>query len=109
MATTLIRNGFLGGALAGMGAAAKQFSIDPTDYATIVNAADAFATEALTENAALVAPMADADSAYIGEVCRAAAFSATFGAFRTSATAADYLASAKQAAAMAKQAVAKLV
>lgn len=109
MATTLIRNGCLGGALAGIMAGRVGQSFTPADYATAVNAADAIAGECVTRNAALSVPMADADNANIFLVCFGAAFAATFQQVSQSATAADYLAIANQIAASAKQSVAKLV
>lgn len=109
MATTLIRNGCFAGALGGLLAGRRLLSITPSDYASYVNAADAIASECLTENAALQSPMADADNAQIGELCEATAYSAVLFSFSSSTTAADYLAIAKQIVASAKQGVAKLV
>lgn len=108
MATAAIRNGFLAGALHAIQAQRFQGSFTITDYATAVNAADAFASECIVENALLTTPMADADNASIGLVCMATAGAVIFGTSPTSTTAADYLSTAKQAVAAAKQSAAKL-
>jgi hypothetical protein len=108
MATTLIRNGCLAGALEGLLAGRVGQSFTPTDYTVQANAADAIAAECVTRNAALGVPMADADNANIFLVCYAAARAAVTG-LSQSATATDYLALANQIVASAKQSVAKLV
>lgn len=108
MATVLIRNGAVCGAYGAILAGRSQHSTVPTDYATIANQADAFASEFITKNAALVAPMADADNAEIGQLCQAAAYGALVGRTIRSTTATDYAAEAAIAVAAAKEAVAKL-
>ncbi len=109
MATILIRNGCLSGALAGIAQNRQRNSFTPTDYAVEANVADAIAAECITRNAALGVPMADADNALIGQLCQGAAFAVCSGWFSNDTTAADYLAIANNIVAMAKQSVAKLV
>jgi hypothetical protein len=111
MATTLIRNGCLGGALAGIMMGRQGNSFDPTAAVntSAANVADAIAAECITRNAALGAPMADADNANIFLVCFAAAYSVMAGSFSNDTTAADYLAIANNIVALAKASVAKLV
>lgn len=109
MATTLIRNGAFAGALGAIMSGRADSHSAPTDYATVVNAADAFASRFLTANAALSVPMADADNAQIGSVCQAAAAAIMDGRASLSAVAADYSQAASAAVALAKQSVAKLV
>lgn len=109
MATVLIRNGCLAGAMAGISQGRQRNSFTPGDYATEANVADAIAAECITRNAALTAPMADADNALIGQLCMGVAAAVCSGWFANDATAADYLAIANNIVAQAKQAVAKLV
>jgi len=108
MATTVISNSCIAGAMGGLMAGRFVGSITPTDYAAIANSAAAIAAEFLTENAALSVPMADADNAQIGEVVANVAFAALVNQGAVSVTAADYLALAKQIAAASKQAVSHL-
>jgi hypothetical protein len=109
MATVLIENGAISGALAAILAGRAYTATLPADYATYVNAAKAFATQFLTANAALAAPMADADNAQIGFICYGAAYGVLAGRDFSSATAASYAAQAAAAAAAAKQGEAQLV
>lgn len=111
MATTLIRNGAVSGALAGILSDRAITGSDPagTEQVLDANVADAFATQFLTANAALSVPMADADNANIFLVTYAAAYAAMSGRGARSTTATDYAAQAAAAAAAAKAAVAKLV
>jgi len=108
MATTLIRNGAVCGAIGAMTAGRAQTDFTPGDYATIVNAADAFASEFLVKNALLSVPMADADNAQIGQLCAHVVFGCLQGRTSSSATAADYAAAAAGAVALSKEAAAKL-
>lgn len=108
MATVLIRNGIVAGALGGMTNARQQGSFTPSDYATIVNAADAIASECIVRNAVLAVPMADADNAQIGQMCQAVALGVCGGFSAVSATATDYLNLANNIVAQAKQCAAKL-
>lgn len=109
MATVLIRNGFLAGALQGILGGRPVKSFTPGDYADMVNAADTFAGECITENTALGgAAMADADNANIFLVCMATGAAVMGGRPASSTTAADYTDLAKGAVAAAKQSVAKL-
>jgi hypothetical protein len=109
MATTLIKNGATSGALGAILAGRPITAVLPADFASAADAAAAFATQFLTANAALVAPMADADNAQIGQLVQAACFGALFGRPYSSTTATDYADEANGACAAAKQAVAKLV
>lgn len=108
MATVVISNSCIAGAMGGLLAGRFLGSITPTDYAAVANGAAAIGAEFLTENAALGVPMADADNANIGTLVSAVAFAALYNQGATSVTAADYLALAKQIAAASKQAVSKL-
>lgn len=109
MATTLIRNGAFSGALAAIMDGRLDTNATPAHFAGAVNAADAFASEFIVANAALAVPMADADNAQIGQLCAHAAYAILAGRSASSTTAADYLAAASGAAALAKQGAAKLV
>ncbi len=112
MATTLIYNGAVGGALAAFLTERNLAGVSNPAAAEPVldaNAAAAFADQFLTANAALSVPMADADNANIFLVTYAAAFGALSGRPARSATATDYAAAATGAAAFAKAAEAKLV
>ncbi|MGH9966570.1 MAG: hypothetical protein ACREBG_01885 [Pyrinomonadaceae bacterium] len=109
MATTLIQNGAFNGALGAILSGRPDTSGTPADYAGQVNAADAFATQFLTANAALAVPMADADNAQIGELCESAARAVLSDRFATSTVATDYATPAAASAAAAKQGAAKLV
>ena len=109
MATTLIQNGAISGAAGAILAGRIVTDDDPADYATLANAADAFSDAFLTANAALVAPMADADNAQIGTLIAQIVFGVMSGRAFVSATAADYAAIAEGAVAACKQAVGKLV
>jgi hypothetical protein len=109
MATTLIRNGAFSGALGALTEGRAYTSAAPSDYAANVNAADAFASEFLTQNAALTVPMADADNAEIGQLCESAAYAQMAGRATGSTTATDYATVAGAAVALAKEGVAKLV
>jgi len=110
MATTLIQNGAIAGALAGILADRGATVSDPagTEPALDANVAAAFGARFLTANAALSAPMADADNANIFLVCFAAAFGVMSGRASRSTTAADYAVQAAAAAASAKATVSKL-
>ncbi len=107
-ATTVISNSCIAGAMGGLMAGRFQGSITATDYAGIANAAAAIAAEVLTENTASGAAIADGDNANIGPVVQSAAYAAVVNGGYTSATAADYLAVAKQIYAVSAQTKAKL-
>jgi hypothetical protein len=111
MTTTLIRNGAVSGALAGILSDRAITGTNPagTEQVLDANVADAFATQFLTANAALSVPMADADNADIAFITFAASFGALSGRGARSTTATDYAAQAAAAAAAAKAAVSKLV
>lgn len=108
MATLLIHNNALAGAMAGLMAGRNIASFTLTDYATIANVADAIATEVVTRNAALAAPMADADAPSPLILILTAAYAAVAGKSPSSVTAADYIGIANQIVASAKQTAAKL-
>lgn len=108
MATTVISNSCIAGAMGGLLSGRFVGSIDPTAYGAVANAAAAIAAELLTENALLSVPMTDADNAQIGTLVAAVAQGCIVNGGYTSVTATDYLPIAKQIAAASKQAVAKL-
>lgn len=108
MATTVISNSCIAGAMGGLMAGRFVGSITPTDYAAIANAAAAIAAEFLTENTASGAAIADGDNAEIGPMVQSVAFAAIANGGYTSVTAADYLAIAKQIYAASKQGLTKL-
>lgn len=108
MATTVIANACVAGAMGGLLAGRFVGSITPTDYAAVANAAAAIAAEFLTENTASGAAMADADNANIGTLVAQVTKAAIEGGGYTSVTAGDYLAIAKQIYAASKQGVSKL-
>jgi len=110
MATALIKNGAIAGALAAI-AQGRPYQNSVATVApatTLAAAALAFATQFLTANAALAVPMADADNADIFLVTFAASFAELSGRAFSSATAADYAVVAAAAAANAKASVANL-
>lgn len=109
MATNLSRNNCVAGCVAAMMNGRWSGSFTPSDYATVVNAADAVASEFITENTASGAAIADADGGGSAPQAVYAAAFATFNNVSTSdSTAADYLAQAKQIYAIAKQAISKM-
>lgn len=108
MATTVISNSCIAGAMGGLLAGRFVGSITPGDYSAVANAAAAIAAEFLTENTASGSAMADADNAQIGPLVESVAFAAIAGGGYTSVTAADYLAIAKQIYAASKQGLTKL-
>jgi hypothetical protein len=108
MATLLIHNNALAGAMAGLMAGRNIGSFTLTDYAAIANVADAIAAEVLVRNAALAAPMADADAPSPLTLITMSAYAAVAGKSPSSVTAADYLTMANQIVAAAKQTAAKL-
>ena len=108
MATTVIANSIVAGAMGGLSDGRFSGSALPADYASIANAAAAIAAECLVTNAALAAPMADADNAQIGILVSQIAYGLCANSGSVSVTATDYLALARQIVAASKQAVAKL-
>ena len=110
MATALVKNGAVAGALAAILDGRYEATTDPTgtEPALAANVAAAFGSAFLTANAALTTPMADADNADIFLVTYAAAYGQMSGRGARSTTAADYATPAAVAAAFAKAAVAKL-
>lgn len=108
MATLLIHNNALAGAMAGLTAGRSIGSFTLADYAAIANIADAIAAEVVTRNAALTVPMTDADAPSPLTLITMAAYGATAGRSPSSIVAADYLAMANQIVAAAKQTASKL-
>jgi hypothetical protein len=112
MATTLISNGAVAGALAALmnGRAETSNAATPTGEATnMATIADAIRDQFLTANAALTAPMADADNANIFMITFAAVYGQLSGRAPRSTTAADYAAAMAVAASFAKAGAAQLV
>ncbi len=109
MATQLIENACLSGAMGGLMAGRFVGSLTPTDYAAIGSAARAIADEFITENAALSVPMADGDNAQMYYAISAIAFASLMNTGATSTTATDYPGVAKQIAAASKEAIAKFI
>jgi hypothetical protein len=108
MATTVISNSCIAGAMGGLMAGRFVGSITPTDYAAIANAAAAVAAEFLTENTASGSAIADADNAQVGPLVAQVAYAAIAGGGYVSVTAGDYLAVAKQIYAVSKEGLTKL-
>lgn len=109
MATTVIRNSCVAGAMGGLLAGRFNGSFTAADYAAVANAADAIASEFLVENTASGAAIADADNAQVGPLVQSVAFGTIFNQGAASITAADYLGVAKQIYAASKQAITKLL
>lgn len=108
MATTVIANQCVAGALSGLMVGRFKGSFTPADYAGLVNAAVAVKAQFLTKNTASGAALADEDNANIGEVVYGAAFSAVAQTGAKSTTSADYAEVAEQIYAASKQALASL-
>lgn len=108
MATALIRNNALAGAMAGLMAGRSIGSFTLADYAAIANIADAIAGEVVTRNAALAVPLADADAPSPLTLVTMSAYAAVAGKSPSSVTATDYLTIANQIIAAAKQTASKL-
>jgi hypothetical protein len=104
MATVLIQNGAFSGALGAILAGRPVTSSTGADYAGAIAAANAFASRFITANAALGAPMADADNAQIGQMIESVCYGVLEGRNYTSSTAADYAEEAAAAVAACKQA-----
>lgn len=110
MATTIIKNAAISGALAGiLSGRAPTFSNPAASEPVLdANVAEAFGNQVLTANAALSAPMADADNVSIDLVVFAASLAVFSDRAPRSTTATDYATQAAAAVAAAKAAVAKL-
>lgn len=108
MATTVIRNSCLAGALAGLTAGRFVGTITLADYAAVCSAAAAIADEFITVNAGSGAALADADNTNIGAVVQGAALGATLNTGSTSDTATDYLKVARQIYGASKQGLTEL-
>lgn len=109
MATLLIEDGAISGMMQAQLEGRSVTETLPADYANYALIAKAFAARFLTANAALVAPMADADNARIGQLIQSVCAGVLSGRGFTSTTAADYAIPAAACAAAAKQCVAQLV
>lgn len=108
MATLLVHNACLAGAMGGMLAGRGINSFTLTDYAAIATVANTVAAECLTRNAALSVPFADADAPSPLSLIQSVAEGVMHGRSPTSVTAADYLNIANEIMAAAKQASASL-
>ena len=114
MATTVIQNSCVAGAMAGLMSGRWVGSFTPTDYATIANQARAIADELIIENTASGSAMSDADNPQIGPLVQSVATAAVIGQGPAAsgtggaATPADYINFAKQIYAASKSAVSKL-
>lgn len=108
MATTVIQNSCVCGAMAGLMAGRYVGSFTATDYAKIASAARAIANEFIVQNAASSA-MADADNAQIGPLVQSVAMATFINSGATSVTAGDYVSYAQQIYAASKEALAQLI
>ena len=108
MATVVIQNSCVAGAMFGL--MAKRFvgSFTATDYSAIALAAKAIALEFIAENIASSSAIADGDNAQAGQVVQQVAAATLIDSGATSITAADYITYAKQIYAASKEAIAQL-
>jgi len=109
MAVVLITNGALSGAIAAIVAGRSITSTTGADYVASIAAASSFVDQFLVANAALGAPMADADNAQIGQLIEAICYGVLEGRNLSSVVDADYTVMAGAAVALCKQAEASLV
>jgi uncharacterized protein YgiM (DUF1202 family) len=109
MATVVIQNSCVAGAMAGLMQGRYVGSFVPTDYSTIATIARAIANEFITENAAASSPIADADNAQAGVMVQAVTQASIANSGAVSVTAADYINYAKQIYAASKEGIAQLV
>lgn len=109
MATIVLQNSFLAGASAGLAFQRQSGSFTPADYSVQAATARAIANECIVRNAALTAPMADADNLQIGPLCSAITFGVCAGIGQQSGLAADYLSIANNIVALCKQTVVQLI
>ncbi len=109
MATTLIYNGAFSGAVQGLMSGRQPTGSTLAAYDSIESVADAIADQFIIANAALTAPMADADNAQIGQLVQGVVAGFVSGRQPQSTTAADYAGLATSAANCAKSCVAKLL
>jgi hypothetical protein len=108
MATTVIANACIVGAMGGLMAGRFYGSAAPTDYTTIATAAAAIKNEFLEENSAQLTPLADEDNPEIAMLVQSIAFAALINQGSTSTTQSAYDGVAKQIVASAKQALVAL-
>lgn len=108
MATTVIQNSAVAGAMGGLLAGRFVGSITALDYAGVANAARAIADQFIVQNAASAAPLADGDHPQLTEVVQAAAFAAAVNTGANSAVAGNYVAMGRQIYGASKQALTKL-
>lgn len=109
MATTVIKNACVAGAMLGLMAGRFSGSFAPADYAGIADAARAIADEFIVENTASGAPIDDADNASIGPLVESVAQASIYESGAVSVLPADYLPYAKQIYGASKQALTKLI
>jgi len=108
MATVVISNSCICGAAGGLMNGRFKGSATPSDYAAVKNAAVAIAAEFITVNTGSGSPIADADNAEGGFAVYAAAYSVLASQGATSTTATDYLKTANQIYALAKEIIGAL-
>lgn len=108
MATTVIANACVIGALGGLMGGRFYGSFDPASYEQIAAAATAIKDEFLTENATLVTPLDDGNNAQIGPLVQSIAYAAVVNQGSTSTIQSAYDGVAKQIVAAAKQALTHL-
>jgi len=107
MATLLIHNGAMAGAMAALMLSRHEVSNAATpsgEAVRLTDVADAIAVQFLTANGLLTVPMADGDNADTFLVCFAAVFGQISGRAYTSTTPTDYAAEMAIAASFAKAA-----
>jgi len=109
MAVTVIQNSCVAGAMGALLQNHFNGSFTATDYADLALQAKAIADEFIVRNTASGAALADGDNAEIGPLVQSIAFATVQGQGPNSTTAADYIATANQIYAAAKQALAQLI
>lgn len=108
MATTVIHNSCLAGALGGLMAGRYKGSFTALDYAGVCNVAESIADAFITANTASGAALADADNANIGAVVQSVAMATILNSGANSVTDADNEAFGEQIYAASKQALTEL-
>ena len=109
MATTVIQNSCVCGAMFGLMAGRYVGSITPSNYASIAASARAIANEFITVNAASGSAIADADNNQIGPLVQQVAAASLANTGAVSITATDYAAYGAQIYAAVKEAETQLV
>lgn len=108
-ADSQVQNGFTCGLAGALVGSRWLTATTAAAYAAMANVVAAIATECMTANAALLAPMVNADNAQICQICSATAFGVMSARNPTSTTAADYLGIATAIANITKATVGKLL